>query len=86
MDLNYSSFKENHKRYNSQHVRSIENVRRGRSSKIREDLMLIGMDGELNLHREHRLDINNLEYHHEHIYRTEYGCNGKHLPVATCNL
>lgn len=37
---------------------------------IKEDLMLIGMDGELNLHIEHILDIDNLEYHQEHIYRT----------------
>lgn len=36
---------------------------------IREDLMLIGMNGELNLHKEHILDIDNLEYHQEHIFR-----------------
>jgi len=36
---------------------------------IREDLMLIGIDGEINLHKEHILDTDNFEYHHEHIYR-----------------
>jgi putative restriction endonuclease len=36
---------------------------------IREDLALIGMDGELNIHKEHQLDFDCLEYHYKHIYR-----------------
>ena len=36
---------------------------------IGEDMSLIGLEGELNVHKEHILDKQNLEYHHEHIYR-----------------